>query len=116
MNIVLIVMFVGCALGGRWVQLHPEKIAPKGWFVGENSFGARLLRAQATVTGGFAVFIGTTFALSTVLEPLTFGHGRLRFLTWCVGIASGVLAAAYVRREVKNRPPYQSTTPYGWWP
>jgi membrane protein implicated in regulation of membrane protease activity len=116
MNIIALLMFVALALGGRWMQLHPEKIVPKGWLVSEKSFGAKLLHAEATVIGGFAVFLGTTFGLSTVLQLLTFGHAVLRFLTWCVAITIGVFAARYVRKEVRNQPPYNSMTPYGWWP
>ena len=109
-------IFLGFALLGRWMQLYPEKIVPKGIYTGENTFGAKLLRTEAKVIGAFAVLGGTTFALSTALQPLTSGHTILQFLTWSVAIVLGVLAVVYVRKEVRKWPPYKSTSPYGWWP
>jgi len=114
MIIIRVLMLVGFALLGRWMQLHPERIVPKGWFIGENTFGARLLRAQATVVGGFAVLAGTAFALSTALVPLTSGHSVLQVIVWLLAVTLGILAVSYVRKEVKRQPLYRSTSPHRW--
>ena len=49
-------------LVGRWIQLHPERIVPKGQFVGRDSSGARLFRAQVVLVGNLMVF-GETFGV-----------------------------------------------------
>lgn len=116
MVIVQTLLFVGFALVGRWLQLHPEKVFPQGWFTSENAFGARLSRAEATVIGIFAVFGGTYFALYTALQPVASRSEVLSWVVVCVSFISGLVAAILVRREVKTQPRYESKSPYGWWP
>ena len=92
------------------MRLHPEKIVPKGWFTGENTFGAKLFRVEATTIGVFAVFCGTASALSTVLQPLMSAHTSLQFVMWLLATAAGVLAVIYFRNEVRRRPRYEGTS------
>lgn len=79
-------------------------LVPEGWFTGENTFGAKLLRAEATVIGIFAVLGGTSFALLTALQTLTSGHTILQFVAWLVSVTVGVFAVFHVRKEVRNQP------------
>lgn len=113
---IQIVMGIVFALLGRWVQLHPERVVPKGHFVGPNTFGARLFRAQTVVIGGFAVFGGTWIAVSKLLTLVSFDLSILAWIAQFIGVAAGAAAVSYVRKEVKKQPPYVSNTPYGWWP
>jgi hypothetical protein len=116
MVIVQTLLFVGFALVGRWFQLHSEKVVPRGWFSSENSFSARLHRAETTVIGVFAVFGGTYFALHTALQDVASRSEALSWVAVCVCFTSGIVAAALVRRQVKAQPPHKSKGPYGWWP
>jgi membrane associated rhomboid family serine protease len=111
-----IVLAVGFGLGGRWIQLYPERVVPKGYFVGPNTLGARLFRAQMVVLGGFMVLGGTWIALSSTLSLVSFGSSIVVWFGQIIGVTAGVAAVIYVRREVNARPPYISDTPYGWWP
>jgi membrane associated rhomboid family serine protease len=101
---------------GRWIQLHPERIVPKGQFVGRDSSGARLFRAQMVLMGTFMVFGGTFGVVSSLLSLLTFRSAILQLLARLIGLVVGVLAAIRVRKEVRSQPGYVSTSPYGWWP
>lgn len=56
MRIVPILILVRLVLLGRWMQLHPESVVPKGLFTGKNTVGARLFRGQIAVIGTLAVF------------------------------------------------------------
>lgn len=113
---IRIVVAVGLAFGGRWTQLYPERVVLKGQFVGPNTLGAHLFRAQMAVLGGFMVFGGTWMALSSTLSLVSFGSSIVVWIAQIVGVAAAVAAVIYVRREVNSRPPYISNTPYGWWP
>jgi len=73
---VLIAALFG--LVGRWIQLHPERIVPKGQFVGRDSSGARLFRAQVILVGSFTVFGGTFVVVSSLLSLLTFAPESCR--------------------------------------
>ena len=101
---------------GRWIQLHPERVVPKGQFVGRDSSGARLFRAQMILVGTFMVFGGTFGVVSSLLSLLTFGSAVLQVLSRLIAIVLGVLAAIRVRKEARARPEYVSSSPYGWWP
>jgi hypothetical protein len=114
--IVATILFAVFALGGRWIQLHPERTVPKGQFVGPNTLGARLFRAQIAILGIFMVFGGTTAAVFSLLSLLTPASARLELLAELIGVAAGVLAAIRVRMEARTRPEYVSSSPYGWWP
>ena len=116
MSIVAAILFALFALGGRWIQLHRERTVPKGQFVGPNTLGARLFRAQVAILGTFMVFGGTTAAVFSLLSLLTSASVRLGLLAKLIGAVAGVLAAIYVRWEARTRPEYVSNTPYGWWP
>ena len=101
---------------GRWIQLHPERIVPKGQFVGRDSSGARLFRAQVVLVGTLMVFGGTFGVIVSLLSLLTFRSLVLQLLARLIGLVVGVLAAICVRKEVRSRPEYDSDSPYGWWP
>jgi hypothetical protein len=58
MPVLTILLSSAAALLGRWIQLHPEKILPKGHFEA-GSATARIYRVQIAVMGSFAVFAGT---------------------------------------------------------
>jgi len=116
MPVIAALVFAAFAIAGRWVQLHPERVVPKGHFVGPDTRGARLFRAQMAVFGTFAVFGGTWFAIYSLLSLLTFGSVVLDGVAKLVGLALGLFLAVRVRREVKARPAYVSDSPYGWWP
>ena len=103
-------------LVGRWIQLHPERIVPKGQFVGRDSFGARLFRAQVVLVGTFMVFGGTFGVVFSALSRLTFRSAILQVLAQLICLVVGVLAAIRVRKEARSRPEYVSSSPYGWWP
>lgn len=110
---ILLALF---ALGGRWTQLHPERVVPKGQFIGPNSPGARLFRVQVAFVGTFMVFGGTAGAIFSLLSLLTLRSALLQVLAKLIGVAAGVLAAIHVRKEARTRPEYVSNSPYGWWP
>jgi hypothetical protein len=110
------ILFAVFALGGRWIQLHPERTVPKGQFVGPNTLGARLFRAQMAILGTFMVFGGSTAAVFSLLSLLTSASLRLELAAKLIGVIVGVLAAIRVRREVRTQAEYVSSSPYGWWP
>jgi hypothetical protein len=116
MQIVASLLSAAFALFGRWVQLHPEKIVPTGHFTGPDTLGARLFRAQVAVIGTIAVFGGTYGALHGLLQFATFGSVAFGWIVVLTAVATGVVAAVYVRREANARPMHKSTSPYGWWP
>ena len=103
-------------LVGRWIQLHPERIVPKGQFVGRDSAGARLFRAQVVLVGSFMVFAGTFGLVSFLLSILTFRSAVSQLLARLTGLIVGIVAAIRVRKEARSRPEYVSSSPYGWWP
>jgi hypothetical protein len=104
------------SLGGRWVQLYPERLVPKGHFVGPDTRGARFYRTQMAFLGTFMVVAGTCGAVLSLISLLRLAPGLVTFIATLVGLAAGIAAAAHVRREAKTRPPYISNNPYGWWP
>ena len=103
-------------LGGRWIQLNPERTVPKGYFTGSNTLGARIHRFQIAALGTFAVFAGTTGTVFSIVSPLAFAPAALGWMTRVTGIMFGIIAAIHVRKEAKAKPTYVSTTPFGWWP
>jgi cytochrome c biogenesis protein CcdA len=114
--VVAAILFAVFALGGRWIQLHPERTVPKGHFVGPNTRGARLFRAQVAILGTLMVFGGTAATVFSLLSLLTSASVRLELFAKLIALVAGVLAAIRVRREVRTRPQYVSSSPYGWWP
>jgi hypothetical protein len=87
--IVGILISVAFTLGGRWVQLHPERVVPKGWFVGPNTFGARLFRGRMAVLGTFAVFVATWIAISSILSLFAFSSVILWWEAQLLSAAAG---------------------------
>jgi hypothetical protein len=120
MNILTVIigvpLSVAFAFLGRWFLLHPEKLAPKGQFMGPDTLGARLFRLQVTAVGTFAVFFGAFGAIFSALLWIAFFSPALLVLPVIFGISCGVYAVIYVRKEVKSRPAYASSNPHGWWP
>ena len=116
MIVIQILLCAGFAAVGRWVQLHQEKVFPKGHFVAVNSWGAKLGRAQVVLVGSFAVFAGTTGTLLALFSIIPSESKAVTIIGLAVAASTGMLALFYVRREVKSLPPPQSTHPHGWWP
>ena len=113
MQVIGVLISIIFALGGRWIQLYPERLVPKGQFIGPDSIGARFCRAQAAVLGTFMVLAGTWFAISSLASLLSFGSALVFWIGHLVGVAAGVIATTHVRKEAKARPPYVSNSPYG---
>jgi hypothetical protein len=103
-------------LPGGGFNFTPERVVPKGHFVRPDTFGARVFRGEIAILGTFAVLSGTWGAVFSLLSLLNLHSSLLSWITQLTGIAGGILAAIYVRKEVTTRPPYVSNTPYGWWP
>jgi len=116
MVLIQIVMFAGSAALGRWMQLRPEKVFPRGTFISAASWGARLGRAQITLVGTVAVLGGATFGLRALLGMIPFHSTIVEVVMWIIAFAGGILAAVFVRKEVLALPPPRSTDPNGWWP
>lgn len=112
---LVFVVSVGFAMLGRWIQLHPERVVPKGYFTSVDSLGARVFRLQITLLGCFMVFGGVAACINLIASPWS-RRSLLGWIAILLAYASGVVAAVYVRKEVRARPPYVSNTPYGWWP
>jgi hypothetical protein len=110
----LAAIFIGVALLGRWIQLHPEKVVPEGMFQGPNSSGARLIRLLLAVVGSFAVWGGTTGALNVLLSPLSRRSEILSWIVMAVAVSAGIVAAIHVREEVRARGKYSPRGLYGW--
>ncbi len=94
------------------MQLYPKKLIPEGYFIGENTIGARLFRAQVAVLGIFFVFCGAVGALYAVATFIPY----LGSLWWAVGVPGAVFAVFHVRGKVNERGPHKSDNPHGWWP
>ncbi len=116
MQLIGVLLSAVFALGGRWIQFYPERLVPKGQFVGPDTRGARLYRIQAAVLGTFMVFAGTWGAIFSLLSLLGSGSVLLAWIGHLLGMAAGIFVAARVRGEAKLHPPYVSNSPYGWWP
>jgi membrane associated rhomboid family serine protease len=116
MRVVAPLIYAAFAIGGRWIQLCPERVVPKGYFTGANTTGARFFRVQIAILGTFAVFAGTWLAVFSLLSLLTFGSSSLGWIAQLMGIVAGIVVAVLVRKEAKTQPPYISKSPYGWWP
>ncbi|MGO9210238.1 MAG: hypothetical protein ACLPXM_05215 [Terriglobales bacterium] len=116
MPFIAMILFAGFGLLGRWMLLHPESIVPKGMFMGRNTFFARLFRAEVLVIGTCAVFGGTCAALSAAFSLVAAHSWLISWTLKLVAVAAGVVAAIHVHKELKARPSYESTNPYGWWP
>jgi hypothetical protein len=116
MPVITAIVCVVFAVGGRWAQLNPERVVPKGQFVGPNTAGARLFRLQVAILGTVAVFAGTSGAVFSVLSLLTVRSLFLTLAVKLIGAVAGTLVAIHVRKEARNRPEYVGSGPYGWWP
>ncbi len=114
--VVVVVVCTTFALGGRWVQLHPEKIVPKGYFVSINCPTARLFRIVVPLMGGFFVVGAIWVATSSLLGLLTTNPTVLNWVVPVIGIVIGVCVELYVRRQAHSEPLKESDSPYGWWP
>jgi hypothetical protein len=101
---------------GRWLLLHPERLVPKGQFMGPNTFGARLFRLQVTAVGTLAVFFGASGSIFAALYWIASFAPVLLTLPVILGGFFGVYSVTYVRKELKSRPAYISNNPHGWWP
>lgn len=66
--------------------------------------------------GTLMVFGGTTGTVRSLLSLFTTNSAQFEWTANLVGATAGVIAAVYVRKQVKKRPPYVSNTPFGWWP
>ena len=99
--------------------LHPERIVPKGLFVGTRQFRRWLVPGSSGASGHFHGFLRDLRTFGVVvsfLSELTFGFALLQLLTRLIGVVVGVVAAIRVRKETRSPPEYVSSSPYGWWP
>ena len=101
---------------GRWLLLHPEKVVPKGHFTGEHTFGALLFRAQIKLIGYLAVFFGAWCAVFSLGSIFIFISEWMGIVAQIAGCTAAILVVAFVRKDVRAKPRYESTSPYGWWP
>jgi len=116
MTVISVLMSAAFAAAGRWIQLKPHRVVPTGHFIGANTFGAQLFRVQMAVMGIFMVFAGSFGTMFFVLGALSFGSIILGWVGMLIAIVAGIVAAVYVRREVKKHPVHVSESPLGWWP
>lgn len=116
MIVIQVLLCAGFAAVGRWMQLHQEKVFPKGHFVAVDSWGAKLGRAQVALVGSFAVFAGTTGTLLAFFRIIPSKSNVVTIIGFVLAVSIGMLAFFHVRREVKSLPPPKSTHPHGWWP
>jgi len=113
MPVLTILLSSAAASLGRWIQLHPEKILPRGAFA-DDGVTARIYRAQIACMGSFAVFAGTW---STVLGILVLTTHKLlltRRTALVIGAALAIAAVIYVRREVSAQRRRKSGVPKVW--
>ena len=115
MPILTIVLSSVAALLGRWIQLHPEKIIPRGHFA-EDSTSARIYRIQIACMGSFAVFAGTWSAVLNILALLIYRLPVTRRTALFAGAVLGIAAVLYVRREVRARQRLQPASTNPSWP
>ena len=74
-----------------------------------------MFRIQVAVIGTLAVFGGTCGAVHGLLQFAAFGSVALGWIMVLAAVATGMVAAVYVRRETNARPLHKSNSPYGWW-
>ena len=115
MPIVTILLSSAAALLGRWIQLHPEKILPKGHFSADSAT-ARIYRVQIAVMGSFAVFAGTWSVVLNILALLIHRLPVTRRTALFAGAVMGIAAVIYVRREVRVRQQPQPPSTNRSWP
>ncbi len=116
MAVIATIFSAAFALAGRWLQLHPERVFPEGFFTGQSTLGARVGRAQIVLLGTFMVAAGTFFAIIALVIALPFHSDVLLWTAIAAGSMAGLVAAIYVRKEAKARLLHKSKSPYGWWP
>jgi hypothetical protein len=115
MPILTILLSSAAAWLGRWIQLHPEKILPKGHFAADSAT-ARIYRVQIACMGSFAVFAGTWGAILNIFALLIHRLRVTRRTALFAGAALGIAAAIYVRREVRARQRPQPASVNRSWP
>ncbi len=115
MPTITILLSSAAALLGRWIQLHPEKILPKGHFAADSAT-ARIYRVQIACMGSFAVFAGTWSAVLNILTLLIHRLPVTRRTTLFAGALLGIAAVLYVRREVRARQRLQAASTDRSWP
>jgi hypothetical protein len=115
MPVLTILLSSAAALLGRWIQLHPEKILPKGHFEADSTT-ARIYRVQIAVMGSFAVFAGTWSVVLNILALLIHRLPVTRRAALFAGAALGIAAVIYVRREVRARQRLQPPSTNRSWP
>lgn len=114
MPVVTILLSSAAALLGRWIQLHPKKILPRGHFA-EDSASARIYRIQIACMGSFAVFAGTWSAVLNLCAVLIHRLPLTRRAALFAGALLGIAAVIYVRWEVRaGRRPQPASTDRSW--
>lgn len=115
MPIITILLSSAAAWLGRWIQLHPERILPKGHFAADSA-AARIYRVQIACMGSFAVFAGTWSAVLSILTLLIHRLPVTRRTALFAGAVLGIAAVIYVRREVRARQRPQPASANRSWP
>jgi len=113
MPVLTVLLSLAAALLGRWIQLHPERILPRGHFA-EDSAPARFYRVQIAVMGSFAIFAGTWSAVLNLCILLIHRLPLTRRAALFAGAALGIAAVLYVRREVRVRQRREPASPQAW--
>jgi hypothetical protein len=113
MPVLTILLSSAAALLGRWIQLHPEKILPRGHFA-KDSVSARVYRVQIACMGSFAVFAGTWSAVLNIGTLLIRKLPITRRTALFAGVVLALAAVLYVRREVSARQRRESNSPRVW--
>jgi hypothetical protein len=113
MPVLTILLSSAAALLGRWIQLHPEKILPRGHFAG-NSVSARVYRVQIACMGSFAVFAGTWSAVLNIGTLLIHKLPITRRSALFAGVVLAIAAVLYVRWEARGRERRTSDSPRVW--
>ena len=113
MPLLTILLSSAAALLGRWIQLHPEKILPRGHFA-EDSVSARVYRVQIACMGSFAVFAGTWSVALNIGTLLIHKLPITRRTALFAGVVVAMAAVLYVRREARARQRRESNSPRVW--
>ena len=113
MPLLTILLSSAAALLGRWIQLHPEKILPRGHFA-EDSVRARVYRVQIACMGSFAVFAGTWSVALNIGTLLIHKLPITRRTALFAGVVLAMAAVLYVRREARARQRRESSSPRVW--
>jgi hypothetical protein len=103
MLILTIVLSLLGALLGRWVQLHFDKILPKTVTEGADPRLTGILRLEFVIVGTVAVVLGSCGTVLGMARIFGQDAATMHRVMLPVGIAAGVAAAVYVRREVRAK-------------